>query len=132
MVIGIAGTAKVAAGAGAKTATPAADRTSERERSMQAMYATIRRYQVSGGSIDDLARAGQGLGAILSQTPGFVAAVAVEVDGRALVTIDLFDDGASLAAAETVAERWTVEHRATVGARVTEVATGEVVAQKGL
>jgi hypothetical protein len=71
------------------------------------MYATIRRYEVNGPSIADLVDAGHRFGTAVSRTPGFVAAVAVEETGGALLTIGLFDDRASLVAAEAFAEQWT-------------------------
>jgi hypothetical protein len=96
------------------------------------MYATIRRYEVSGASIDDLAVAGNGLGMALGQAPGFIAAVAVEEGENTLLTIGLFEDRASLDAAEPLAQRWTAMHRSALGLVAREVAVREVIAQKGL
>jgi len=95
------------------------------------VYATVRRYQVSPGS-EDLAEVGWRLGASLTQLPGFVAAVAVEDAQGGLVTVSLFEDRVSLAAAEPLTERWTMQHRGTLRLEATDVVSGEVVAQKGL
>jgi len=87
------------------------------------MYACIHRYQVSG--LPDQDAAGR-RGAILTRTPGFVASIAVEGTRGVLFAITLFDDRASLIAALALADRVSAEPCAT------EVAIGEVVAQKGL
>jgi hypothetical protein len=96
------------------------------------MYASINRYHVNATPIGDPAEVGWRLGAILARSPGFVAAVVVEDGMGALFTIKLFDDQASLNAATPLAERWVAEHRGMLAPGATEVATGEVVAQKGL
>lgn len=96
------------------------------------MYASIHRYHVTATAGSDLSDVGWQLGAILARSRGFVAAVVVEDHGGALITIRLFDDKASLNAATPVAERWMSEHGAAAEPGATEVASGEVVAQKGL
>jgi len=96
------------------------------------MYAVIHRYGVPARSTDDLADAAYMLGNQLACARGFVAAVAVEDRAGALVTITLFDDSASLEAGAGVADRWVAEHRNAIDSRGTEIATGEVIAQKGL
>ena len=87
------------------------------------MYACIHRYQVSGFPNQDAAGR---RGAILTRTPGFVASIAVEGARGILFAITLLDDRASLIAALAHANRLSAEPCAT------EVAIGEVVAQKGL
>jgi hypothetical protein len=72
------------------------------------------------------------LGAVLTRTPGFVATIVVEGGRRELFTITLFDDHASLISALSLADRWSAEHRGILEPRATEVAIGEVLAQKGL
>ena len=96
------------------------------------MYASIRRYESIAASLDDLTIVGNRLGIALSQTPGFVAAFALEQPGGAFVTISLFDDEAALTAGNTLADGWTAEHCDRFGLGVAEVISGEVVAQKGL
>ena len=95
------------------------------------MYAIIRRY-CPGSSIDELAQSRQRLGAALSQTPGFVAAITVDENGGAPFTIELFDDKASLVSATEVVEQWSAEQRERPGPAAVAVSTGEVIAQKGL
>jgi hypothetical protein len=87
------------------------------------MYACIHRYQMSGSHLQDAAGR---RGAILTRTPGFVASIVVEGARDILFVITLFDDRASLIAALALANRLSAEPCAT------EVAIGEVVAQKGL
>ena len=58
--------------------------------------------------------------------------MALEDSQGALVTISLFEDQATLAAAQPLADRWHREHHAALDPHVTEVASGDVVAQKGL
>jgi hypothetical protein len=96
------------------------------------MYACIHQHQLSTTPIDDAADVGWRLGSVLARSPGFVAAVVVEDSSGALFTIGLFDDQASLIAATPLAERWLTDHRGLLGPKTTEVAAGEVVAQKGL
>ena len=95
------------------------------------MYASIHRYHTAtpGSESSDI---GWRLGTILARSHGFVAAVVVEDSGGALFTIRLFDDQASLNTATPLQERWMAEHGGVWGLGATEVATGEVVAQKGL
>jgi hypothetical protein len=96
------------------------------------MHASIHRYEVTTGSADELADLGWRLGTMLGQVAGFVAAVAVEDGLGALVTISVFEDQTSLAAAHELGRRWAAEHRAALGSGPRELANGEVVAQRGL
>jgi hypothetical protein len=48
---------------------------------------------------------------------GLLAAVAVEDGSGALVTITLFEDRASLMAAQPLAEKWTTEHHGRLSTR---------------
>jgi hypothetical protein len=95
------------------------------------MYASIQRHSMSVNPIDDPSDVGWRLGAALTLSPGFVASIVVQDSTGLLFTIGLFEDEASLIAAAPVAQRWTAEH-AMLEPGSTEVATGEVVAQKGL
>lgn len=96
------------------------------------MHACILRYQMSESPMQDPADAGWRLGPILARMPGFVATIVVEGGRGTLFTITLFDDQASLSAALSLAHRWSAEHRGMLEPGATEVAIGEVVAQKGL
>ncbi len=96
------------------------------------MYASIHRYLLNADSKNDLRDIGWRLGAALADVSGFVAAVSVDDDSGALVTVSLFDDADSLDAATPVTNNWTAEHRTVLGQNGTVLASGEVVAQKGL
>ena len=61
-----------------------------------------------------------------------VATIVVEGGRGALFTITLFEDQASLISALPLADGWSAEHRGTLEPGATEVAIGEVLAQKGL
>ena len=96
------------------------------------MYATIHRYAVGDSARDDLADVGHHLGVALSKAAGFIAAVAVYVVDGGLLTIGLFEDRASLVAAEALAERWAAAHQVTLESGAGAAMNGEVVAQRGL
>ena len=96
------------------------------------MYASIHRYHVNATPIDDIAEVAWHLGTILGRIPGFVASVVVEDTTGALFAIRLFEDQAGLTAATPIVERWIAEDHGIREPRVTEIAVGEVVAQKGL
>jgi len=96
------------------------------------MYANIRRYQSLAGSMDPLAEAGWRLGSVLANVSGFVATLTVEDGQGAVVVVNLFEEQSGLAAAEPITEQWTTQHRDALHPVATEVACGEVLAQKGL
>jgi hypothetical protein len=96
------------------------------------MYAGIIRYQMSASPTLDPADAGWRLGAVLTRTPGFVASIVVEGGCGALYAITLFEDQASLISALPLADGWSAEQRGVLEPGTTEVAIGEVLAQKGL
>jgi hypothetical protein len=96
------------------------------------MYASIHRYHVTATPRTDSSDVGWRLGAILARSQGFVAAVVMDDGAGGLFTINLFEDQASLSAATPLAERWMSEHCSVLELGAIKVATGEVVAQKGL
>ena len=96
------------------------------------MFASIHRYRLGTTRIDDAFELRGRLAAELARSPGFVAAVVVEDSAGTLLAIRLFEDQASLTAATPFAEQWIAEQRGTLEPGATELATGEVVAQKGL
>jgi len=97
------------------------------------MYACIHRYQMSGWSpMQNPAAVSWHLGAIPTRIPGFVATIVVEGSRGDLYTITLFDDQVSQTSALSLANGWLAEHRGILEPTVTEVAIGEVLAQKGL
>ena len=96
------------------------------------MYASIHRYEVRASLENDPAELGWDLVAVLARSPRFVAAVVVEDETGALFTIRLFEDQASLVGATPTADGWVAQQAGILQSSATEVAIGEVVAQKGL
>ncbi|HLZ25072.1 MAG TPA: hypothetical protein VKQ30_23365 [Ktedonobacterales bacterium] len=96
------------------------------------MYANIRRYRARAGTTDVLAEAGWRLGSVLANVSGFVATVIVDDGPEAVIVVTLFEERSRLAAAELMTEQWTTLHRDALNPGATEVACGEVLAQKGL
>ena len=89
------------------------------------MYATIRHCERGTQSADDLAREGRALGALLGSASGFVACLLLATpDGCA--AIGIFEDAASLAAADGLVAGWAPADGAAGWI------TGEVLAQRGL
>lgn len=93
------------------------------------MYATIWHRQGKPVPIDELARAGRTLAARLAAAPGFVACLLVEAAGGGLAAVCIFEDPASLAAADVLVAGWSPAEPA---GGPWEHISGEVVAQKGL
>ena len=96
------------------------------------MHAAIDRYARTSGSLDDLAEAGYVLGTRLSRAPGFVAALSILAEPDDLITIRLFQDQATLESAGHLVTVWATEYPVSLASGVTEMASGELVAQKGL
>jgi hypothetical protein len=97
------------------------------------MYACIHRYEMTGWSpMQDRADVGWHLGSILTRMPGFVATIVVEGGRSELYAITLFDDQVSLISALSLANGGSAGNRGILEPAATEVAIGEVLAQKGL
>lgn len=95
------------------------------------MYATIHHRARGTASADELAREGRALGTRLGAAPGFVACLLLATpDGCA--AIQIFEDAASLAAADALVVGWAPDADAASWAGPHGWLTGEVVAQKGL
>lgn len=96
------------------------------------MYATIRHRQGESASTDELAQAGRTLAARLAETPGFVACLLVETSGGGHAAICIFEDPASLAAADGLVAGWSPVEPSGGRNGPWQQFGGEVVAQKGL
>ena len=97
------------------------------------MYATIRCRTRGDRTDDDLAREGRALGALLGTAPGFVACLLLATpDGCA--AIGIFEDAASLAAADPLVAGWDWDPPGEAKPWDGPLGwlTGEVVAQRGL
>ena len=95
------------------------------------MFATVHHRARGTASGDELAQEGRALGARLGAAPGFVACLLLATpDGCA--AIGIFEDAASLAAADALVVGWAPEDTAAPWAGPHGWLAGEVVAQKGL
>lgn len=94
------------------------------------MHATIHRYEGHIESPEVIAGLTRGLASTLSTVPGFVVYLAFEDDNGGFSALSVFEDVASRAAGDEVAERW-LRDRLPPLSRLSCVC-GEVVAQRGL
>ena len=77
------------------------------------MFASIRRYGLEQGSMDDLARrVDEGFAEEISGQPGFVSYEFLDCGGGETVTISIFHDADGAEASRELAERWTTENLA--------------------
>lgn len=96
------------------------------------MYATIRRYEGTGADPDALDQTVRQLASALGRAPGFVSFFVLEAEPNVLSIVCLFEDQASLEAAEREAG---AALRLVMAGPLTEepqVTVGEVIFQKGL
>jgi hypothetical protein len=96
------------------------------------MYATIQRCERGGASTDDLAREGHALATCLSKVPGFVACLLLEMPDGECASVSIFEDAASLAAANRLVAGWAAAEQPASPATAARPITGEVIAQRGL
>jgi hypothetical protein len=95
------------------------------------MYATVHHRARGTASADELAQEGRALGVRLGAAPGFVACLLLATpDGCAVIGI--FEDAASLAAADALVVGWAPDDDDAPWAGPHRWLTGEVVAQRGL
>lgn len=95
------------------------------------MYTAIRQHDGGGQTPDDLARASRTLANRLSASAGFIAYLLMETPGG-YASIAIFEDQASLAAAEAALAGCASAGPATPWASLAQPLAGEVLAQKGL
>lgn len=96
------------------------------------MYATIWHRERGMASTDDLAHAGHALSLRLGAAPGFITCLILETPEGGYATIGVFEDPASLAAADTLLAAWSPGASPAPGAATARRISGEVVAQAGL
>jgi hypothetical protein len=96
------------------------------------MHVTIRHYAPGAGSGEDRVHAWRVLATMLSGEAGFISCAVVETDNGGLAAVSLFDDVASLMAADRRLDDWLAEHGGDLALRLVQVTSGEVVAQRGL
>jgi hypothetical protein len=96
------------------------------------LQATICRYDGVTASIEEVMRAGRRLAFALSTVPGFVAYAVLDAGDGVLVSVTVFDDRTSLAAAQPLIVRSVGEQLTAVLPRPPAVIAGEVIVQRGL
>ena len=96
------------------------------------MHATIRRYGPGAGAEDARVRAWRALAVILAREDGFISCAVLETGDGELTAITFFDDAASLTAGDRKVESWLAEREGDLARLLVQVASGEVVAQRGL
>jgi hypothetical protein len=95
------------------------------------MYASLRRYRMGAGSVDDLMhRVDVDFADALAQQPGFVAYQAVDCGGDELLSITLFRDEARAAESNELAAEWVRENLGEFELERTEVIGGEVMVSR--
>lgn len=96
------------------------------------MRATIHHYEATGGPADAVTKALRQLAGSLRRLPGFVTFLAIqEADGSHL-TISVFEDAMSQAAAARQIAAWTTCQSRELGIAQETVSDGELVVQRGL
>jgi hypothetical protein len=96
------------------------------------MHATIRHYAPGAGSGEDGVHAWRALAAALSGEGGFISCAVLTTGDGGLAAISLFDDAATLAAADRRVEDWLAARAGDLAGRLVQVTSGEIVAQRGL
>jgi hypothetical protein len=95
------------------------------------MYASLRRYRMGAGSIDDLMhRVDVDFADALAQQPGFVAYQAIDCGADELLSITLFHDETGAAESNELAAEWVRENLAEFELERTEVIAGEVMVSR--
>jgi hypothetical protein len=91
------------------------------------MYASVRHYGMSAGSIDSLMhRVDEEFAPAISQEPGFVAYFALDTGDATVETISIFHDKAAADASNELASDYVRENLGEFELTRTEVSGGEV------
>ncbi|MCL4298638.1 MAG: hypothetical protein KJ077_23070 [Anaerolineae bacterium] len=91
------------------------------------MYASIRRYQMEPGSVDELMRrVNEGFVPIISQAPGFMAYYAVNGGGGVVASISVFESQAGAEESNRLAADWVKQNLAVLLPTPPEITAGEV------
>ncbi|HET7035629.1 MAG TPA: hypothetical protein VFI42_08115 [Thermomicrobiaceae bacterium] len=96
------------------------------------MYTSIHRYGELSASPEDMTHAIRELAVALSKLPGFITYLALDCGAGACGTIAIFDDHESLALADRLAARWVSDRLGSRSLETPLLASGEIIAQRGL
>ena len=95
------------------------------------MHATIRRYQVEPGSVDEIIRrVNEGLVPRIKEVSGFQAYYALDGGDGRLASVSVFEDRAGAEESSRVAADWIRKNMASLFPNPPEVLQGEVVAHE--
>ncbi len=96
------------------------------------MYASIRRYQVDPGSVDEVVRqAEEGFVPIVSGAPGFNAYYLVNAGDGVVATISVFENQAGAEESNKLAADWVKDNLAALVTGPPEITAGEVALHTG-
>jgi len=74
------------------------------------MFASIRHYRLTGGSMDDLVRrVDESFADDVAKQPGFVSYEFIDCDDREIMTVSVFETSDEAEASRELAQRWTQE-----------------------
>lgn len=91
------------------------------------MYASIRRYKMDPGSVDELMRrVNEGFVPIVSKAPGFMAYYTVNGGGGIVASISVFETQAGAEESNRMAASWVKENLASLLPTPPEITAGEV------
>jgi hypothetical protein len=75
------------------------------------MFASIRRYRLGAGSMDELTRrVDDGFAEQISRQPGFVSYEFIDCGGAEIITVSVFREADEAEASRDLAQRWTEEN----------------------
>ena len=95
------------------------------------MFASIRRYRMHRGSMDELsARVDRGFADEISAQPGFVSYEFVDCGEGEVMTISIFDEATGAMGSRELAQRWTEENLRDLEFTRTEALSGEILVSR--
>jgi hypothetical protein len=95
------------------------------------MFASIRRYRLTQGSMEELTRrVDVGFAEELSAQPGFVSYEFIDAGGGEIITISLFGESEEAESSRELAQRWTDENLEDLEFQRLEALRGEVMVSR--
>ncbi len=96
------------------------------------MYASIRRYQVDPGSVDEVVRQAEEVFVpIISGAPGFNAYYLVNAGDGVVATVSVFENQAGAEESNKLAADWVKDNLAALVTGPPEITAGEVALHRG-
>ena len=95
------------------------------------MFASIRRYRLARGSMEELARrVDEGFAEEIATRPGFISYEFIDCGENEIMTISLFNEASQADASREFAQRWTEENLSDQEFRRIEALHGEVMVSR--